>query len=497
MIRQKVLLTYYSQSFAQLFSFVTGIIVARFAGPTIMGTVAFGLAFVSMFSFIIDLGLDTAHIKLLSGGEDAGECISTFIMLKAAAITLFLLVITANYFLQTKIFHLKFETSAHKWVILISILTVVVEGIITIPKATFIARTERTKIDIPAMLRVVLSKSVRVVVAVLGLGAIALALQNLVVMALFIPVYYWLFKNIPQAKFNKKLAIKYLQIALPMIIILMTGDIYNYIDKVLLQYLASTREVGFFSVGEALSSPIKLFGSAVSALFFPMFSQLFSEDKNNQIIDLVAKFDRFLFLFVFPLVVLFMIYAPTFVSILLGKKYLASIQVISISALTMFVYILQLPYGNMIIALGKFKQTIIIQAVNLLFFVILIIAFVSKKYLFLGATGNAIAGLLSIIIQFILTFWVMKKYLNKMHLFYQHNIAIAYIIIFSVLFFIYKYIASKHLNILLYLYPILFVLILFGLMSFLKIITKKDWEDFLKLFKLKDIYLYIKSELKS
>lgn len=497
MIRQKVLLTYYSQSFAQLFSFVSGIIVARFAGPTIMGTVAFGLAFVSMFSFIIDLGLDTAHIKLLSGGEDTGECISTFKFLKTVAITLFMIVIFSNYYLQTKIFNVQFETSAHKWVIFISIFTVVAEGIISIPRATFIARTERSKIDIPSMLRVVLSKIIRIIVAVLGLGAVALAFSNLIVLIFFIPIYYWLFKNIPRAKFNNKLAIKYIKIALPMIIILMLGDIYHYIDKVLLQYLANTKEVGYFSVGFALSAPIKLFGSAVSALFFPMFSQLFSENKNNQIVDLVAKFDRFLFLFIFPLVVLFMIYSPTFVSLLLGKKYMASIQVISIIALAMFIYILQLPYGNMIIALGKFKQAVIVQIINLTLLIIFIFIFVSKKYFFLGATGNAIAVLIANFFQLLLTFWVMKKYVKKMRFFYQHSITLVYITIFPIFYFIYKYLVVKNLNILLYIYPIIFVLILFGMMSLLKIITKKDWEDFLKLFKLKDIYLYIRSEFKS
>ncbi|MBI4648426.1 MAG: hypothetical protein HY738_18040, partial [Bacteroidia bacterium] len=49
----------------------TGILVARFAGPTIIGTVAFGFAYVTVFGFINGL-FGVSHIKLVSEGYDLG-----------------------------------------------------------------------------------------------------------------------------------------------------------------------------------------------------------------------------------------------------------------------------------------------------------------------------------------------------------------------------------------------------------------------------------------
>ena len=70
MLAQKLILSYSSKIVVQFFSIAASIVVARIAGPTVLGTVAFGLAYVSMFSFIADLGIGTAHIKLVSEGEE-------------------------------------------------------------------------------------------------------------------------------------------------------------------------------------------------------------------------------------------------------------------------------------------------------------------------------------------------------------------------------------------------------------------------------------------
>ena len=71
MFTQKLILGYGSKLSIHFIQIAASIVVARIAGPTVLGTVAFGLSFVSMFLFFADLGVGTAHTKL----DLVGPCI--------------------------------------------------------------------------------------------------------------------------------------------------------------------------------------------------------------------------------------------------------------------------------------------------------------------------------------------------------------------------------------------------------------------------------------
>jgi O-antigen/teichoic acid export membrane protein len=71
MLAQKMALSYGSRIVVQFFQILTTIIIARIVGPSVLGTVAYGLAFGSLFKMIAELGVGTAHMKLLSEGRDA------------------------------------------------------------------------------------------------------------------------------------------------------------------------------------------------------------------------------------------------------------------------------------------------------------------------------------------------------------------------------------------------------------------------------------------
>ena len=84
MLAQKLILNYYTKIIAQFSQIVASIVVARIAGPSVLGTVAFGYAYAAMFNFVSALGLGSSHIKLVSEGKDLGKCISTFSLLKGS-----------------------------------------------------------------------------------------------------------------------------------------------------------------------------------------------------------------------------------------------------------------------------------------------------------------------------------------------------------------------------------------------------------------------------
>ena len=99
MLGQKLLLGVYSQIFIRILQMLVTIIVARVVGPEVMGTIAFGLAFVTLFSFTSDLGLGAAHMKLISQGEDENECIGTFLRLKIFFVLVYIFIVLSYFFI--------------------------------------------------------------------------------------------------------------------------------------------------------------------------------------------------------------------------------------------------------------------------------------------------------------------------------------------------------------------------------------------------------------
>src|SRR4030042_1351195 len=180
MFAQKFILSYGSKLLVQFLQIIASIIVARVAGPAVLGTITFGMAFVSVFLFLPDLGTGTAHIKLISEGEDLGRCISTYTRIKFILIALFFVVVLGFYGGQKYLLGLQFESVTHEYVILLFLVAAVIEEMVSIPKTTFMARTEQAKTDIPQVAREALNQVFRIVIVYLGYRAVALALGNLV-----------------------------------------------------------------------------------------------------------------------------------------------------------------------------------------------------------------------------------------------------------------------------------------------------------------------------
>jgi O-antigen/teichoic acid export membrane protein len=156
MLAQKLALSYSSKIGVQAVQMVAMFIVARIVGPTVLGTLAFGLAFVSMFLFIADLGLGSAHIKLISEGQDESKCIGTFAVIKSVMILVFSLTVLGYYIVQKYILQIAFESMEHEYVILIYLLITTINQFFAIPSTTFAAKTEQAKQDIPNFLQITL-----------------------------------------------------------------------------------------------------------------------------------------------------------------------------------------------------------------------------------------------------------------------------------------------------------------------------------------------------
>jgi O-antigen/teichoic acid export membrane protein len=360
LVPQKLILSVVSRVVVQLLQIIVGIVVARIVGPSVLGTVAFGLAYVSMFVFLADLGTSTAHIKLINEKENEGDSITTFSNIKYSLTIFFSLVVIVTIFVQKNFFNYKFESSIHEIVVLISLLSVIIGEFYKIPQSTFIAHVEQAKQDLPNLMTSILFQVLKLIVVLLGFKAISISVSQLVATILVAPFYFYLFKNYPRGKFDKRLAKKYLTISLPVIVIIAAQTIIYWSDKVMLQYLTNSAELGYYVTAFSFTNFIRLIENSAGTIFFPLFSKNLIDNEFDIINNRLSKYERFIFIYIFPLIALGAISSDLIISLLLGKAFLPAIPVLSVIIIAVFIPLINLPFGNILLGRDLFTLSAII-----------------------------------------------------------------------------------------------------------------------------------------
>jgi O-antigen/teichoic acid export membrane protein len=412
--------------------------------------------------------------------------------------TAFVSAVLGVYLIQKFFLHAKYDSKSTDLVIFISLLTAVISNIAHIPRASWIARTERTKIDIPFLFESVGSKSMRILIAALGFGAVGLSLVNLgAALLILLPINLYFFLKEPFSKFDKKLAKEYLRYGAPLIFLVAANTLFSYFDRVLLQNLTNAKQVGLYSVGFSFSQPFLYIGTAISGLFFPLFSSKIAKNEFESIRQLILKYNRFLIIFILPMVLLFVVYAPTLVLLLLGKAYLESVDVVRLVVLGIFINIYQLPLANVLMGAGRFRLAAIIGWINTICFAGLIYFLAAPHMLNLGATGAALAVFLSYVLLTSLYYYVNRKVIPRLQYIRDFSFWIFQFLFAAVSYLGYSYL-YRHKNLaFIYAFPIFFIIFNFGLMAVARMIKKSDWENLRDFFNLSELFGYIKKELKN
>lgn len=493
MLAQKLILGYSSRLVIHFIQMVVGVIVARIAGPSVIGTVAFGLAYVSMFSFLSDLGASTAHIKLIADGENEGDCITTFAYIKVSLIVLFTTVVLIVLVVQRVIFKHNFESSEHDLVIILTLVTAFIGELFKIPQATFIAHVEQAKQDLPDMLNNIMHQAFRLIVVFLGYKAVALVCSRLLATILIIPFYFFLFRHYPRGKFDKRLAKKYFSISLPVIIILFSQTIIYWGDKVILQFLTNSKEVGYYAASFGFTNFITLIQSSTGTIFFPTFAKNIVDGNYEAINNRIRKYERFNFIYVFPLIVLFAIFSDLIIKLILGNQYLATIPIFSITILAVFIPLLSLPYGNILLGKGLFKLSAKIFFVVMSFFVVAAFGMASQSILNLGGVGIATALLLTNIFLCVLILFFIKEKAPEIKILQPKNVMF-YGLLYSILFYFISNQFSHSLTTAVISALIYFIGYWGGLILF-KLADKEDLFFVMEILNLKKMKNYIKDEV--
>ena len=217
----------------KIFTMISGIFVARFGGPEVVGMISYATSYVMLFSIFFVFG--TGHIKIMSEGKNIGNYLATYTWLQFGSYAVWFLVVLGTFLVQKYLFVNQFESQVQEIVIIITLFATLFTFILQFGNVTFVGRGEQAKASYPLILKSILYNAGRIVLVILGFKAIALSSLNLLTTLLLMPLAYRLLTTLSWGKWDWQLAKRYFAYGLPFLISNSIDIVTTYSDKLVLQ----------------------------------------------------------------------------------------------------------------------------------------------------------------------------------------------------------------------------------------------------------------------
>jgi O-antigen/teichoic acid export membrane protein len=363
------------------------VVIARLWGgfaPTAVGVIGFGMAFVGMFNVIADLGFSAAHVKRISEGKDLGECIGTYATIKILLTGIMVALVIGGIAIWK---YDEFFDATKESVIYIFILYYIFTNLAFIALQTFIGRKEIAKrevsmafeplVRVPLMILVALAGAtgIATIAPELGIDVIspvtwpaflspiqkfvaahavgALAMSYVIGFGAVFLVATWLLRKYPIKRYNKELAKNYLVFALPVMLLSVTSVISLNVDKVMLGYFWSFKEVGYYFSVQRITILLLAIPMAVGAVLFPTISEYHARNDMEGIKEVTRSAERYISMVAIPLITFVIIFPKPIINIVLSSAFLPAAS--TLAMLTIYVFILSLtrPFSSLIIGINR------------------------------------------------------------------------------------------------------------------------------------------------
>jgi len=501
MIARKSALIILVQVLSGMLGYVGLFFITKYMTPTDYGIVAFAMGFVALFTIISELGFASAHVKKISEGKDFGTCNGTYLSIKAILILLMLAIIFLSLFIWQNVLGKGFESPQHQTAIYVMILYWVIQKIAQCFLTTFNARKESAKSQLSSLVDIVVKTALTIYVAIGGYGAIALAYTYIVGSTASLIVSIFLFRGHPIKKPKYSYVKEYSKFAFPLLFVVVSATILSNTDKVLIQLFWSSADVGYYFSAFRLSGLAGIFAGAVGVLLFPTFSELHTNNDHGGIKDLLFNAERYLSMLIFPMVFGMIVLAEPTVRIMLSG-WMPVVPILQILALVSLFTTLEMPYQSQFLGMNHPKlarnRILIMITANILLNLYLIpidIQSIGLTCLGLGAQGAAIATVIAYVIGF--TYSRVKSYqltgIKGNPRILIHTFAA--LIMSGVLYCVQLYILPTRWYELAR-FILLGAFVYFSLLFLLQEFTRDDFHFFVDTINIKEMFRYVKSEIK-
>lgn len=480
--------------------------IALYMEPWQYGVIGFAYGFVALFSFFGKIGFDSAHIKRVSEGKNLATCIGTFAVIKTTLAGILAGSVIISIAIWKYVMGRGFESPLHEQAIYVMLAYFVLFTLTQTMITTFNAKKEIVKSEIPLFTYNLVRIFATVAVAYSGMGVLALAYTYVLGELVHFFLAFLFFKGYPVGKPSKNYLISYTSFAFPLAIASVSSLVMSNIDKVTIQLFWGAQQVGEYWAVYNLSQFLILFSTAVGTLLFPTISEHFSNNNFGAIRNLTLKAERYLSMIVFPIIILMVVLANPIIFILLSAKYAPALPVLQIAPFFILFAVMLNPYEKQLSGMNMPKlvrnRIMLMMIINVILNFLLVPTDIRSIGLYnlpgLGATGAAIGTVVSYFIALIYTRYTAFKIakIKGNYSIILHGIAAAImgVIVYYITDYTHYVIITRWYH--LVMISLFGLSIYYGILYLLREFKKEDFNLFVDTLNLKEMYSYIKKEIK-
>jgi O-antigen/teichoic acid export membrane protein len=390
--------------------------MTRYYAPDVYGSIAWTLSFVNTFNAVADLGFNAAHIKRVSEGKDIHDCLSTFLVVKTILTSIMILTIIASVLLWSSFSGERFSQSTLE-LIMLFILYSVFYDLASIATTTFDGRVETAKTQVSVIMDPLVRIPLIAIISISRLDATYIAYAY-VLGGLTVAITSLAILMRGQYRFVKPTLFKsYVKFAFPIALISIMGAISANADKLLIGLFWSDAHVGFYSASQSTLGLFSVIGVAVSTITFPTFSRMHKAGNLIEVRKKTKMAERYISMIAIPIVVVVFLFPSEIALILFAENFVQASGPLRFLSLSMLLGLLNGVYASQINAVDRpditAKLTLVSLSVNLLMLLILVPPSINGiTMLGLGATGAAIANVVTVGTVFVVTRLVVKRLTN-------------------------------------------------------------------------------------
>ena len=425
-----------------LLGFVGRVILVRYITQTEYGIYSLALVIISIFATISTLGLSegaTRYIAYFRGKNEEGKVrgiISSSIKIAfVASILLAVISFFISDFISTSIFHapalstpLKIFSIAIPFTVLINVFIAIFRGFDRADAQVYFNN----------ILRPVLYLLFLIAVVLFGLSFLGVVYAYVLSIAVTCVVFViYLMKKYPLSIRNgstvtNPMTKELLIFSVPLLAVSMLMMVMSWTDTLMLGYFKTPDVVGVYNAALPLASLLSMITVSVSFIYVPIISQLYSKNQIEEVRRSYAILTKWCFMGGLPLFFVLFLFPDVVLNLLFGSRYVGAAVALQFLAFGFFLNAsIGFAYSTLVV-LGKSKflmWTFVISAIiNIILNMVLIPP--------MGIIGASIASALSVIVGKILN--TIKLYnFFKVHPFTKNYLKISgLLVMFLFVFYI-------------------------------------------------------------
>ena len=206
------------------------------------------------------------------------------------------------------------------------------------------------------------------------------------------------------------------------------SNIFSNMDQILTSRYLNPISVSYYNTATRISGFVEIPSFAVADVMFPKMSKISADDNKDKIAQVFERTVALLLSLIIPIVVVVLIFAKFFITIIAGASFKNSTMILQIYVACSVLGIIQNQSANTLTSIGKSKICFTMNSISVIIKLTIIYLFL-KYFGFYGAAFGTIAITL---INFIIWQLIMK-----------HHVNINFSNIFSQIIFFYKQAYSK------------------------------------------------------